>query len=132
VRCNGAVAPLHTEPYGNPSADGLLEPAHGAPSDAVESSSVGWSKSGRRTPDFEIPAPLWNASDEEAHVIVELRPALRSEEFFANLYGLRSEKGALPNVLQLAVLIDEHKDEGSYQAPAIRAGGDVRGAGTGR
>jgi hypothetical protein len=58
--------------YCNPSADGLLEPANGVPSDAVESSNVGWSKSGRRTPDPEIPAPLWNASDEETHVIVEL------------------------------------------------------------
>jgi hypothetical protein len=42
------------------------------------------------------------------------RAALRSQEFFANLYGLCSEKGALPSVLQLAALIDEHKDEGSY------------------
>ena len=60
------------------------------------------------------PHNWWNASNEEAHALVELRPALRSEEFFANLYGLCSEKGALPNPLQLAVLIDEHKDEGSY------------------
>ena len=60
------------------------------------------------------PHNWWNASNEEAHVLVELRPALRSEEFFANLYGLCSEKGALPNPLQLAVLIDEHRDEGSY------------------
>ena len=30
------------------------------------------------------------------------------------MYGLCSEKGALPNPLQLAVLIDEHKDEGTY------------------
>ena len=60
------------------------------------------------------PHNWWNASDEETHALVELRPALRSEEFFANLYGLCSEKGTLPNPLQMAVLIDEHKDEGSY------------------
>ncbi len=60
------------------------------------------------------PHNWWNASNEEAHALVELRPALRSEEFFANIYGLCSEKGALPNPLQLAVLINEHKDEGSY------------------
>ena len=58
--------------YGNPSANGLLEPINGVPSDAVESSNVGWSKSGRRTPDPEIPAPLWTAGDEETRVIVEL------------------------------------------------------------
>ena len=34
------------------------------PAPAVESSSEGWSKSGRRrTPDLEIPAPLWNGND---------------------------------------------------------------------
>ena len=60
------------------------------------------------------PHNWWNASDEEAHVLVEIRPALRSEEFFANIYGLCSEKEALPNPLQMAVLIDEHKDEGTY------------------
>jgi quercetin dioxygenase-like cupin family protein len=60
------------------------------------------------------PHNWWNESDEEAHALVEITPALRSEEFFANLYGLCSEKGALPNLLQMAVLVDEHKDEGSY------------------
>ena len=33
----------------NPSADGLLEAANGVPSDAVEGSNVGRSKSSRRT-----------------------------------------------------------------------------------
>jgi hypothetical protein len=34
------------------------------PAPAVESSSEGWSKSGRRrTPDLEIPAPLWNGNN---------------------------------------------------------------------
>jgi hypothetical protein len=37
------------QPYCNRTTDGLFEPAHGAPSDTVESSSVGWSKPGRRT-----------------------------------------------------------------------------------
>jgi mannose-6-phosphate isomerase-like protein (cupin superfamily) len=60
------------------------------------------------------PHNWWNESNEEAHALAEIRPALRSEEFFANIYGLCSEKGALPNPLQLAVLIDEHKDEGTY------------------
>jgi hypothetical protein len=126
----------YASPYRNRTATrqpmASSKPAHSAPSDAVESSSVGWNKSGRRTPDPEIPAPIWKASDEEVHVIVEVRPALRSKEFFASLYGLCSEKGALPNPLQIAVLIDEHKEERSYQASAIGAGGDVRGVDIGR
>ena len=65
------------------------------------------------------PHNWWNASDEEAHALVELRPALRSEELFANLYGLCSEKGALPNPLQLAVLVNEHWDEGYLTKPPL-------------
>ena len=45
------------------------------------------------------PHNWWNESDEEAHALVEITPALRSEELFANIYGLYN---------------DEHKDEGSY------------------
>ncbi len=65
------------------------------------------------------PHNWWNASDEEAHALVELRPALRSEELFANLYGLCSEKGSLPNLLQMAVLINEHWNEGYLTKPPL-------------
>jgi len=65
------------------------------------------------------PHNWWNVSDEEAHALVELRPALRSEELFANLYGLCSEKGSLPNPLQLAVLINEHWNEGYLTKPPL-------------
>ena len=65
------------------------------------------------------PHNWWNQSNEEAHALVELRPALRSEELFANIYGLCSEKGALPNLLQLAVLINEHWDEGYLTKPPL-------------
>ncbi len=65
------------------------------------------------------PHNWWNGSNEEAHALVELRPALRSEELFANLYGLCSEKGALPNPLQLAVLVNEHWNEGYLTQPPL-------------
>ncbi len=65
------------------------------------------------------PHNWWNASNEEAHALVELRPALRSEELFANLYGLFNEKGAVPNLLQMAVLINEHFDEGHLTRPPL-------------
>jgi quercetin dioxygenase-like cupin family protein len=67
------------------------------------------------------PHNWWNESDEEAHALVELRPALRSEDLFANLYGLCSEKGTLPNPLQLAVLVNEHWDEGHLTKPPLSA-----------
>ena len=67
------------------------------------------------------PHHWWNESNEEAHALVELRPALRSEELFANIYGLSSQKGTLPNLLQMAVLIDEHWDEGYLTKPPLFA-----------
>jgi len=65
------------------------------------------------------PHNWWNESSEEAHALVELRPALRSEELFANIYGLCSDNGSLPNLLQMAVLVDEHWDEGHLTRPPL-------------
>jgi hypothetical protein len=52
------------------------------------------------------PHRLWNDTDEEARVLVELRPALNSEIFFETVYGLArdgktDEKGAA-SILQPA------------------------------
>ena len=65
------------------------------------------------------PHNWWNASEEEAHALVELRPALRSEELFANIYGLCSENNRLADPLQMAVLFDEHWDEGYLTKPPL-------------
>jgi quercetin dioxygenase-like cupin family protein len=57
------------------------------------------------------PHRWWNDSDdEEAHVSVELRPALNSEVFFETLYGLardgKTDENGVPNLLQQAVALD--------------------------
>ena len=57
------------------------------------------------------PHRWWNDSDdEEAHVSVELRPALNSEIFFETLYGLardgKTDENGAPNLLQQAVTFD--------------------------
>ena len=65
------------------------------------------------------PHNWWNASDEEAHALVELRPALRSEELFANIYGISSETGSFSNPLQMAVLFNEHFNEGHLTKPPL-------------
>lgn len=49
------------------------------------------------------PLNWWDESNEEIHALVELNPALRPEELFANIYGYFSEKGAVPNPLQMTV-----------------------------
>jgi len=57
------------------------------------------------------PHRWWNDSDdEEAHVSVELRPALNSEFFFETLYGLardgKTDRNGVPNLLQQAVTLN--------------------------
>lgn len=57
-----------------------------------------------------VPHRWWNDGDEEAHVSVELRPALNTEIFFETLYGLardgKTDKNGLPNLLQQAVTLN--------------------------
>lgn len=71
------------------------------------------------------PHRWWNeAEDEEAHVLVELRPALNSEIFFETLYGLardsNTDDNGVPNLLQQAVtLTGVNKDEIYLASPPI-------------
>jgi quercetin dioxygenase-like cupin family protein len=55
------------------------------------------------------PHRWWNDTDQEAHVLVELRPTLNSEIYFETLYGLardgKTDENGLPNLLQQAVTL---------------------------
>jgi quercetin dioxygenase-like cupin family protein len=57
---------------------------------------------------------LWNASDEEAAMIVWLRPALKAETAFETLFGLardgKTNKHGLPNIFQTAVLVADYQE----------------------
>jgi len=63
-----------------------------------------------------IPHVWWNAGDDELHVLAEVRPALRFEDFFESFFGLAqddkvSPQTGLPNLLQMAVLLRAHHAE---------------------
>ena len=56
----------------------------------------------------------WNETDQEVRILVEFRPALRTEEFFETFCGLASDgkagKSGLPrNPLQLSVMSHEYE-----------------------
>lgn len=57
----------------------------------------------------------WNDGEEQAHLRVEFRPALNTEEMFETFFGLardgKTKKNGVPSILQMAVLLNEHKDE---------------------
>jgi quercetin dioxygenase-like cupin family protein len=61
------------------------------------------------------PHTLWNESQEEAHALVEYRPALRMETLFETLFGLgrdgKTDEEGSPRLLQGAVILEEYEDE---------------------
>lgn len=63
----------------------------------------------------------WNAGEEEAHVIVEIRPGLRFEEMAKNLFGLaqdgKTNAKGMPNLLQGAILVREFEDVMYFTKP---------------
>ena len=69
-----------------------------------------------------IPHVWWNAGDDELHVLAEVLPALRFEDFFESFFGLAqdgkvSPKTGLPNLLQMAVLLRAHREEITLARP---------------
>ncbi|MQB00774.1 MAG: cupin domain-containing protein [Actinobacteria bacterium] len=69
------------------------------------------------------PHVWWNVGTEEAHVVGEFRPALRTEMFFETFFGLaadgKANRKGLPNPLQLAVLMREFEDEIRLAKPSF-------------
>jgi quercetin dioxygenase-like cupin family protein len=63
----------------------------------------------------------WNAGEEEAHVVVEIRPGARFEETGLNLFGLarggRTNRKGMPNPLQAAVFAREFSDVFHFTRP---------------
>jgi quercetin dioxygenase-like cupin family protein len=66
---------------------------------------------------------LWNESPEEAHAVVEYRPALRMESLFETLFGLgrdgKTDEEGAPRLLQGAVMLAEYEDEYRLARPPL-------------
>jgi quercetin dioxygenase-like cupin family protein len=66
----------------------------------------------------------WNASSDEVHVLVDFRPALRTETAFETLAGLARDgktnrAGAPKNPLQLALILREFEKEIYFVRPPL-------------
>lgn len=63
----------------------------------------------------------WNVGEDEAHVIVDIRPAKRFELMIQNLYGLandgKTDERGVPNLLPLALFAREFRREGEFIRP---------------
>jgi quercetin dioxygenase-like cupin family protein len=68
---------------------------------------------------FTVPAniPHWmhNISPEEGRLLWQIRPALKSQEFFETMWGLlgddKTNANGVPNLLQLAVILLAYRNE---------------------
>ena len=69
------------------------------------------------------PHTWWNVGHDEAHVVADIRPAMRTEMFFETLFGLASDgktdRKGLPKPLQLATLVTEFSDEVRLARPPV-------------
>jgi len=70
--------------------------------------------------EFLIPAGTphvwWNGGEDELHMRIEVRPALRTENFFASFFGLAQDgkvnrKTGLPNLVQTAMSLRAYRNE---------------------
>lgn len=62
-----------------------------------------------------------NPTSEETRVIWQVRPALRTQQFFETLYGLagssKTNSQGVPNLLQMALIATEYKQEFVLASP---------------
>jgi quercetin dioxygenase-like cupin family protein len=69
-----------------------------------------------------VPHRWWNAGIYEAHLILEIEPAARFEEYLRNLFGLaqdgKTDATGMPHFLQLAALLKEFSDVIRLEKPA--------------
>ena len=60
------------------------------------------------------PHKFWNAGDEVAHFVCEIRPALQFESLIETMFSLaadgKTNRKGMPNPLQLAVIAQAHFD----------------------
>jgi mannose-6-phosphate isomerase-like protein (cupin superfamily) len=68
----------------------------------------------RLTVPAATPHKFWNAGEETAHFVCEIRPALQFESLIETMYGLaadvKTNKKGMPNPLRLAVIAQAHFD----------------------
>jgi mannose-6-phosphate isomerase-like protein (cupin superfamily) len=69
------------------------------------------------------PHKFWNAGEDEAHFVCEVRPALQWERLIETMFGLaadgKTNRKGMPNPLRLAVIAREHFDDVRLPFPPV-------------
>jgi len=119
VQPNGFVAAAHV----HPSQEERFEVLRGTVGFKVGREKLVAGPGKRLTVPAGTPHKFWNAGEEEAHFVCEVRPALQFEALLETMFALaadgKTNRKGMPNPFRLAVIANAHFD--TVQLPVVPA-----------
>jgi mannose-6-phosphate isomerase-like protein (cupin superfamily) len=110
VQPNGFVASAHV----HPSQEERFEILRGSVGFKIGRKKLVAGPGQRLTVPAGTPHKFWNAGDDEAHFVCEVRPALQFESLLETMFALagdgKTNRKGMPNPLRLAVIANAHFD----------------------
>jgi mannose-6-phosphate isomerase-like protein (cupin superfamily) len=110
VQPNGFVAAAHV----HPSQEERFEVLRGSVGFRIGREKLVAGPGKRLTVPAGTPHKFWNAGDEVAHFVCEVRPALQFEALIETMFSLaaagKTNRKGMPNPLRLAVIANEYFD----------------------
>lgn len=134
VQPNGFVAAAHV----HPSQEERFEVLRGSVGFRIRKQEFVAEAGQRVTVPAGTPHRFWNAGDEEAHFVCEVRPALQFEQLVETMFALaadgKTNRKGMPNPLRLAVIANARFDTVRLPFPPawMQRAGLVLGAPLGR
>src|SRR4051795_7943870 len=117
VQPNGFVAAAHV----HPSQEERFEVLRGSVGFRIGRKKLVAGPGQRLTVPAGTPHRFWNAGDDVAHFVCEVRPALQFEALLETMFALaadgRTNRKGMPNPLRLARIADAHFDTGCPPVP---------------
>jgi quercetin dioxygenase-like cupin family protein len=119
VKPNGAVAKAHV----HPSQDERFEVLKGELVLKLDGKELPAGPGDRILVPAGSTHQFWNAGDEEAHFVCEIRPALKFEQLIETMFSLaadgKTNKKGMPNPLRLAVIARDTFDTVQLPFPPV-------------
>jgi mannose-6-phosphate isomerase-like protein (cupin superfamily) len=134
VQPNGFVAAAHV----HPSQEERFEILRGSVGFKIGRKKLVAGPGQRLTVPAGTPHKFWNAGDDEAHFVCEVRPALQFESLLETMFALaadgKTNRKGMPSPLRLAVIANAHFDTVQLPFPPafVQKAGLALGAPLGR
>jgi quercetin dioxygenase-like cupin family protein len=119
VKPSGFVAAAHVHPY----QEERFQVLRGTVGFKLDRSRLIAGPGQRITVPAGTPHKFWNAGEDEAHFVSEVRPALQFEQLIETMFGLagdgKTNRKGMPNPLRLAVIAHAHFDDVRLPFPPV-------------